>query len=78
MSNHGHLCNEKAAELIVELTNDHLSHAILGHLSKENNYDELAFETVKLEIALGSEKYRPEDFQIEVAKRDSVSRMMEF
>ena len=43
-----------------------------------NNYEELAFETVKLEILLGSEKYKPEDFLIEVAKRDSVSRMMEF
>ena len=35
-------------------------------------------ETVKLEIALGSDKYKPEDFLIEVAKRDSVSRMIEF
>ena len=39
---------------------------------------ETAFETVKLEITLGSDKYKPEDFLIEVAKRESVSRMIEF
>lgn len=31
----------------------------LGHLSKENNYAELAYETVKLEIQLGPVKYGP-------------------
>ena len=60
------------------LLHDDLKAVFLGHLSKENNYEELAFETVKMEIAFGNEKYKPEDFLIEVAKRDSVSRMMEF
>ena len=74
----GHLSNESAGKLLCELLHDDLKAVFLGHLSKENNYEELAFETVKLEIALGSEKYQPDDFLIEVAKRDSVSRMMEF
>ena len=78
LGDRGHLSNESAGKLLCHLLHDDLKTVFLGHLSKENNYDELAFETVKLEIALGSEKYRPEDFQIEVAKRESVSRMIEF
>lgn len=74
----GHLSNESAGKLLCRLLHDDLKAVFLGHLSKENNYEKLAFETVKLEIALGSEKYQPDDFMIEVAKRDSVSRMMEF
>ena len=78
LSDRGHLSNESAGKLLCHLLHDDLKAVFLGHLSKENNYEELAFETVKLEIAFGSEKYQPEDFLIEVAKRDSVSRMMEF
>ena len=78
LSDRGHLSNESAGKLLCHLLHDDLKAVFLGHLSKENNYEELAYETVKLEIAFGSEKYQPEDFLIEVAKRDSVSRMMEF
>ena len=78
LSDRGHLSNESAGKLLCHLLHDNLKAVFLGHLSKENNYEELAYETVKLEIAFGSEKYKPEDFLIEVANRDSVSRMMEF
>ena len=78
LSDRGHLSNESAGKLLCHLLHDDLKAVFLGHLSKDNNYEELAYETVKLEIAFGSEKYEPEDFLIEVAKRDSVSRMMEF
>ena len=78
LGNRGHLSNEAAGKLLCDLLHDDLKAIFLGHLSQENNYEELAFETVKLEILLGSEKYKPEDFLIEVAKRDAVSRMMEF
>ena len=78
LGDRGHLSNESAGKLLCHLLHDDLKAVFLGHLSKENNYDELAFETVKLEIALGSDKYKPEDFLIEVANRESVSRMIEF
>ncbi len=78
LSDRGHLSNESAGKLLCHLLHDDLKAVFLGHLSKENNYEELAYETVKLEITFGSEKYQPDDFLIEVAKRDSVSRMMEF
>lgn len=78
LGNKGHLSNETAGKLLCEVLHDDLKAVFLGHLSKENNYEELAYETVKLEIAFGSEKYKPEDFQIEVADRDNVSRMINF
>ncbi len=78
LGDRGHLSNESAGKLLCQLLHDDLKAVFLGHLSKENNYEELAYETVKLEIAFGSEKYKPDDFPIEVAKRDYVSRMIEF
>lgn len=52
LGNKGHLSNEAAGRLINELMNDHLKKVILGHLSKENNYPELALESVRLEMGL--------------------------
>lgn len=45
--NRGHLSNETVAELIGELLHCDLKHIILAHMSKENNYQELAYETVR-------------------------------
>jgi phosphoribosyl 1,2-cyclic phosphodiesterase len=42
----GHLSNEASAELISRLAGIRLKHVLLAHLSKENNYEELAYETV--------------------------------
>lgn len=39
----GHLSNEDCAALIVQLLHNRLQYVILAHLSKENNYPELAF-----------------------------------
>lgn len=46
----GHLSNEASAALACELLHDGLKLILLGHLSKENNYAELAFETVRYEV----------------------------
>lgn len=46
---------------------------LLGHLSKENNYAELAYETVKLEVTIGNNPYKGEDIPLMVARRDSIS-----
>ena len=43
---------KKQAALIRELCSDRLKNVILGHLSKENNYPQLALETVKLEFRI--------------------------
>lgn len=47
----GHLSNGHSARLLCQLLNDRLKHVILAHLSKDNNYPDLAYETVKCELA---------------------------
>jgi len=47
----GHLCNEAAGALLRQLLNPGLHHVLLGHISRTNNYEALALECVKLEVA---------------------------
>lgn len=46
----GHLSNMVSASLLCKLLHEKLQHVILGHLSKDNNYPDLAYETVKCEL----------------------------
>lgn len=48
----GHLSNELSGRLLSDILHDDLQYVILGHLSKENNYEELAYETVNWKSAL--------------------------
>lgn len=73
MGDKGHLSNELSGRLLCDILHDGLQYVILGHLSKENNYAELAYETVKLEVTLGDNPYKGEDVPMMVAKRDTVS-----
>ena len=71
----GHLSNEMAAELLCRLYHKNLQYILLAHLSKENNYPELAYETVRAELLLLiGEKEMP---TIQVAPRDVLSDMIE-
>lgn len=45
--NYGHLCNEMSGQLVGRLLNERLQQVILGHLSKENNFPELALRAVQ-------------------------------
>lgn len=74
----GHLSNESAGQLLCRILHDNMKKIYLGHLSKENNYAELAYETVKLEIKLNPVQYGPGDFDIQVASRDCCSGVCEF
>lgn len=74
----GHLSNESAGQLLCRILHDQMKQIYLGHLSKENNYAELAYETVKLEIELGPVKYKGGDFDIQVARRDCCSGVCEW
>lgn len=76
LSEHGHLSNESAGKLLCEILHDNMKAIFLGHLSKENNFPELAYETVKLEMMLGDCQYRAEDFRIQVAKREDPSELI--
>lgn len=73
LGDRGHLSNENAGKLLSEILNDDMNTVMLGHLSKENNYEELAYETVCAEITMGESPYRASDFPICVAKRDLPS-----
>ena len=72
----GHLSNELSGQLLGRLLHDNFKSVILGHLSKENNYPELAYETVRLEISMGDNPYQGNDFPIQVARRDCVSELV--
>ena len=76
MGDRGHLSNENAGRLLCRLLHDHLKAVFLGHLSKENNYEELAYETVRLEITQGETPYQAGDFSIAVAGRDRMSEII--
>lgn len=69
----GHLSNELSGRLLCDILHDDLQCVILGHLSKENNYAQLAYETVKLEVTMGDNQYKGEDLPMFVAKRDTIS-----
>lgn len=76
LSDHGHLSNDNAGRLLNYILHDDMKHIFLGHLSKENNYEELARETVKLEIDQGDHGYKARDFSISVARRDMMSEII--
>lgn len=73
LSDRGHLSNERSGQLLGHLIHDKLQAVILGHLSKENNLPELAYETVRVELAMGNRRRHSNDFPIMVARREEVS-----
>ena len=77
LGNRGHLSNELSGKLLSRLLHDNLKAVVLGHLSKENNLAELAYETVRLEISMADNPYRPDDFPIFVANRSEISQLVE-
>ena len=78
LSNRGHLSNVSSGQLLSGILNDHMKGIFLGHLSKENNLPELAFETVRLEIAASECGYHADELPIRVAGRSVPSPMVEF
>ena len=73
----GHLSNELSGRLLARVLNDDMQAIVLGHLSRDNNLPELAYETVRVEIAMADNDYKAGDFPISVAKRSEVSDIIE-
>ncbi|MDO5147158.1 MAG: MBL fold metallo-hydrolase [Eubacteriales bacterium] len=69
MGNQGHLSNERAGQFLSKVIGKKCRHIFLGHLSKENNYGELAYETVKVELLAHNIDMEKEDFTLQVADR---------
>ena len=77
-SDTGHLSNEMTGRLLDRIMNDRMKGIMLGHLSAENNYPALAYETVCDEISEGDCPYNGKELPIEVAPRDRVGVPVEF
>lgn len=77
LSETGHLSNEDSGSLLCRLLHSRLRHIFLAHLSEENNYPELAYETVKCRLweELGM---RELPFSLEVAGRRQPSSLVSF
>ena len=73
LGDRGHLSNENSGRLLSRILHDKLQAILLGHLSKENNLPELAYEAVRMEITMGDNPYQANDFRMQVARRSEVS-----
>lgn len=71
----GHLPNEEAGKTISCLLKNNLKQAMLGHLSKENNFPELAYKTVVEELI--SNNYDENSLSLSVASRDVPGNIVE-
>lgn len=84
LGDHGHLSNESCGSLLSRILNDELKGVFLGHLSKENNLPELAYESVRVEVTMKQnaiEEYKGisiNDIPMYVAKRSELSNVIEF
>ena len=66
LSDRGHLSNIACSEFVSELVKNGTTRLVLGHLSKENNLPELAFQTTKAALDMaGAVQFR--DYILKVA-----------
>ena len=70
----GHLPNEMAGKTISYLIKSGLKNAMLGHLSKQSNFPELAYKTVVDELI--SNNYNEDCISLSVASRDNHSKII--
>jgi len=71
LSSNGHLSNNDCRDAVRWLAMHGTRNFILGHLSEENNTEELAFSTV----AAGLQDFYGEKFSIEVASQHHMTRV---
>lgn len=74
----GHLSNDASGALLSRVLHDGLKAVMLGHLSERNNLQELAYETVRLEVEMGDTPYHASDFRLMVADRHLPSAALSF
>ena len=69
LSDKGHLSNAACSELVAELVGSGTTRVVLGHLSKENNMPELAFQTSFAALETAGAK-QDSDYNMYVAGQD--------
>lgn len=75
LGDRGHLSNDRAGRLLNQMYTEKLKYIVLGHLSKENNYPLLAYETVKYELELNP-LVKESSYKLWVANRDTPSELI--
>ena len=76
LSTKGHLSNDDCGKAIVDILKNGFKTIYLGHLSKTNNYPELAYETVKsvlIENGIDIQK----DVELRMCNRDKHSKVLD-
>jgi phosphoribosyl 1,2-cyclic phosphodiesterase len=74
-SDYGHLSNETAGGLALSLVKEGTKQLVLAHLSQENNYPLLAYETTARILTEAGVKLE-KDVKLCVAKRSCVSEII--
>ncbi len=72
----GHLSNETAGEVIAHMAERGTKRFLLGHLSRENNFPELAYQTVCNALGARAEE-NGGDICLAVVLRDKVGQVIE-
>ncbi len=75
LGDNGHLSNEVAGDIVVRMTNMGTTKFLLGHLSHENNFPELAFQTVYNKLCTNNIKINSDIF-LEIALRDKIGNFV--
>ena len=70
----GHLSNISAGKTVGYLMQKNLNQVMLGHLSKENNFPELAYQTVAEELMKSNADINT--IKIDVASRTTPSKII--
>lgn len=77
LSDVGHLSNNSCADAVTELLRNGTARFFLGHLSKENNFPDLAYQTSLAALkAVGAVEGR--DFILEVCKTENDAGIIRF
>lgn len=76
LSSKGHLSNEDCGKAIVDIFSDSFKTIYLGHLSKTNNYPELAYQTV-MNVLRENNIDLAKDVELRMCSRDGHSRLLE-
>lgn len=74
MGKNGHLSNIDSGNALVDMVKCRVTHALLAHLSKENNLPQLAYNTVKDILLKGGIK-PDRDVMLDIAHRNTVSNI---
>lgn len=69
MGNRGHLSNERAGQFLSKVLSGKTRQVFLGHLSKENNYEQLAYEAVRTELLMHNMDVDQMEINLLVASR---------